>query len=255
MNADRLNETDLLALLKLANRLHELPANPVVRHEFMLTQLCGLSEATVGFSALLDAPPHEAAQVVFLVYHGMENNHQHTAINRYLRALDAPMSAPTSLIRLLESRVWETASRCTNGDGTIDQSLTDTQELCKPLNLGAAIFSSIPLRGTRMMSVLSVHRNANDNKPFTPRQRRLVQLFHSEIGWTFQQQFPTEPGSGNRLTPRQQQTLRHLLIGDNEKQIAQKLARSHHTVHTYVKAIYKNFRVSSRGELLSLFVK
>jgi DNA-binding CsgD family transcriptional regulator len=255
MNADRLTEADLLALLKLSNRLHELPSNPVVRHEFMLTQLCGLSGATAGFSALLDVSPREAAHIVFLVYHGMESGHQHSAISRYLRALDTPLSAPTSLIRLLESRAWETAARHVNGDDAMGQLLCDTGELCKPLNLGSAIFSSIPLRGARLVSALSVHRESSDPKPFTPRQRRLVQLFHSEVGWTFEQQFPSELGSGNRLTPRQQQTLRHLLIGDNEKQIAQKLSRSQHTVHTHVKAIYKNFRVSSRGELLSLFVK
>jgi DNA-binding CsgD family transcriptional regulator len=83
----------------------------------------------------------------------------------------------------------------------------------------------------------------------------MVELFHSQIGWTFRVPQPTEPGAAARLSPRQQQTLRHLLAGDSEKQIAEKLSRSPHTVHTYVKAIYRNFRVSSRGELLSLFVK
>jgi LuxR family maltose regulon positive regulatory protein len=49
--------------------------------------------------------------------------------------------------------------------------------------------------------------------------------------------------------------LRYLLSGDSEKQIAHKLARSPHTVHTHVKSIYRNLGVSSRGELFSLFVR
>jgi DNA-binding CsgD family transcriptional regulator len=51
------------------------------------------------------------------------------------------------------------------------------------------------------------------------------------------------------------QTLQRLLIGDSEKQIAAHLGVSRHTVHVYVKALYKGFGVSSRGELLALFIQ
>lgn len=56
------------------------------------------------------------------------------------------------------------------------------------------------------------------------------------------------------LSPRLSQTLEALLAGDSEKQIAQKLSISPHTVHVYVKQLYKNFNVSSRGELLARFI-
>lgn len=56
------------------------------------------------------------------------------------------------------------------------------------------------------------------------------------------------------LSPRMRQTLDALLDGDSEKQIARKLSLSKHTVHVYVKAIYRGFAVNSRGELLSRFV-
>lgn len=54
-----------------------------------------------------------------------------------------------------------------------------------------------------------------------------------------------------KLSRRQRQTLRHLLEGDLEKQVAAKLGVSRHTIHIYVKALYKHFDVSSRGELLA----
>ena len=242
----------MLALLKLANQLHELPANPIVRHEFMLTELCRMTGACAGISALLDASPGKTASVLFLVHHGLENAQQHSAMNRYLRALDEPLSAPAPLIRLLESRRWELLSRRSDTDG---DALGDARELCRPLNVLPGIISILPLPPTRLINIVTVHRPINESRAFTARQWRMVRLFHSEIGWTFRVQAPAEPAETSQLSPRQQQTLRHLLAGDNEKQIAHKLSRSQHTVHTYVKAIYRNFRVSSRGELLSLFVR
>jgi DNA-binding NarL/FixJ family response regulator len=56
------------------------------------------------------------------------------------------------------------------------------------------------------------------------------------------------------LSPRMEQTLDRLLLGDSEKQIANRLGLSRHTVHVYVKALYRGFGVSSRGELLAKFV-
>ncbi len=66
---------------------------------------------------------------------------------------------------------------------------------------------------------------------------------------------PPVDASAAPLPPRLQQTLDHLLTGDSEKQIARKLAISPHTVHVYVKSLYKRFDVSSRGELLARWVQ
>lgn len=51
------------------------------------------------------------------------------------------------------------------------------------------------------------------------------------------------------------QTLTHLLRGDSEKQVAAKLGVSQHTVHVYVKSLYRHFGVSSRGELMARYIK
>jgi DNA-binding NarL/FixJ family response regulator len=58
-----------------------------------------------------------------------------------------------------------------------------------------------------------------------------------------------------KLSPRMRQTLSGLLRGDSEKQIAMALKVSPHTVHVYVKQLYKKLEVSSRGELLAKFVR
>jgi DNA-binding NarL/FixJ family response regulator len=59
----------------------------------------------------------------------------------------------------------------------------------------------------------------------------------------------------NRLPPRLQQTMHSLLAGDSEKQAAAKMGVSPHTLHVYVKTLYRRYNVSSRGELLSKWMK
>ena len=54
------------------------------------------------------------------------------------------------------------------------------------------------------------------------------------------------------LSPRLVETLEALLAGHSEKQIASDLGISQHTVHDYVKALYRRYGVASRAELLSL---
>lgn len=57
------------------------------------------------------------------------------------------------------------------------------------------------------------------------------------------------------LSRRQGETLAHLLDGLSEKQVAVKLGISPPTVHDYVVQLHRHFDVSSRGELLSYFVR
>ena len=48
--------------------------------------------------------------------------------------------------------------------------------------------------------------------------------------------------------------MEQVLEGDSEKQVALKLKLSPHTVHEYVKDLYAELGVSSRGELLAQWV-
>jgi hypothetical protein len=66
---------------------------------------------------------------------------------------------------------------------------------------------------------------------------------------------PPAPGTRLEVAGRLQQTLRHLLDGDSEKQVARKLDLSQHTVHGYVKTLYRRYGVSSRAELLAKHLK
>ena len=86
------------------------------------------------------------------------------------------------------------------------------------------------------------------------RKRRLVAMFCSLLGeQVLEGKSPTIGDSP--LSRRQRQTLELLLAGNAEKQIAAQLEISRHTVHVYVKSLYKRFGVNSRPELLAKWVR
>lgn len=62
------------------------------------------------------------------------------------------------------------------------------------------------------------------------------------------------PEPSARLSPRARQTLNRPLLGDSEKQLARNMGLSRHTVHVYVKTLYRRFDVCSRCEMLARFV-
>ena len=84
------------------------------------------------------------------------------------------------------------------------------------------------------------------------RKRRLLAELCKVIGAHVSGGVPTEAVG---LSPRMRQTLEGLVAGDSEKQIAGRLKVSPHTVHVYVKQLYRRFNASSRGELMSRFIR
>jgi DNA-binding CsgD family transcriptional regulator len=85
--------------------------------------------------------------------------------------------------------------------------------------------------------------------------RQLVATFCRMLGEQVLDGKPPSHGNGEPLSPRERQTLELLLRGNAEKEIAGRLAISRHTVHVYVKSLYKRYGVCSRGELLARWVK
>jgi DNA-binding CsgD family transcriptional regulator len=83
---------------------------------------------------------------------------------------------------------------------------------------------------------------------FGERERLLVQLVQEELS----RDFEATCAPLHRLSPRQRQVLTLLRRGLAEKQVAAELGVSPHTVHDYVKALYRLHGVSSRAELLSV---
>jgi DNA-binding CsgD family transcriptional regulator len=88
-------------------------------------------------------------------------------------------------------------------------------------------------------------------RDFSPREQRLLNFFHGELGPLVGHALvsATEPDLG-RLSPRLRQTLRCLVEGDSEKQVAARLGLSQATTHQYVTMLYRRFGVHTRAQLL-----
>jgi len=92
-----------------------------------------------------------------------------------------------------------------------------------------------------------------DGRDTADRKRRLVAELCKVVGAHLSG--ADNVGEELKLPQRLRQTLQGLIKGDSEKQIAFGLGISQHTVHVYVKQLYKRLRVSSRGELMAKFMR
>ncbi|HEX5272813.1 MAG TPA: helix-turn-helix transcriptional regulator, partial [Gemmataceae bacterium] len=128
-------------------------------------------------------------------------------------------------------------------------------DVLRPCHLAEMLVSFCDLPGGRRQTGISLFREARGGV-FRRRERRLVRLLHEEIGRHCGTALATldDPGP-SALTPRVRATLRCLLEGDSEKQVAARLGVSILTVHDYVKALYAHFGVASRPELLAYFLR
>ena len=89
-------------------------------------------------------------------------------------------------------------------------------------------------------------------RDFGSRERVLVSLFHIELGRLIGRSLASAVlGPTSDLSPRLHETLRCLLEGDSEKQVAMRMGLSHATVHQSVTMLYRRFDVHSRAELLA----
>jgi DNA-binding CsgD family transcriptional regulator len=121
-------------------------------------------------------------------------------------------------------------------------------DVCKSANLDHAIYSKRDGGMPGRIDGMRLDRPWGD-KPFASEDRNLIHLFQLEAKWLYQTGDSVERAE-KALSPRERETLRHLLTGTTEKEIAAGMGLSIHTVHQYVKRIYAQFGVTSRNALL-----
>ncbi|HEY5894584.1 MAG TPA: helix-turn-helix transcriptional regulator [Chthoniobacterales bacterium] len=119
---------------------------------------------------------------------------------------------------------------------------------------GSFIVSAQPVAGGSLHGI-GIYRQ-KDRPPFTARESRIAHILLSEIPWLHDQEWPSSPRqSKNVLTPRQYVVLNLLIQGWARKRIASHLGLSVHTVHGYIKAVYRHFGVNSQPALIARFTR
>lgn len=100
--------------------------------------------------------------------------------------------------------------------------------------------------------VIFIEAGRASGEPFTPHDVALLRGLLPALAHRVFKAFGPEPISAARmLTPREQEVLEHLTLGWSVKEIAEKLSRSPHTVHDYVKSLHRKLQASSRGGLIA----
>jgi DNA-binding CsgD family transcriptional regulator len=173
------------------------------------------------------------------------------AVRRYLERLDRK-----GLPGRIASRVADRSSMIAPSNDSVSVSVCDTvfdprewSPFGMPLReagLRDPVFASARRGG----SVFLLHRRV-DRLPLSPTDANLVRLFVCEVARRAKCiELPTA-ARAEELTPRLRVTLGWLLRGASEKEIACHLGLSVHTVHQYVKSLYRTLGVTSRPQLMA----
>ncbi|MFT3766672.1 MAG: helix-turn-helix transcriptional regulator [Minicystis sp.] len=249
--SDMVRFDELQKVLRLALELRELPRGSVQQRRHVLEGLAAIVGAQVGIWCEVEGMTSGRVIMRNALDLGWSGDRERQAFLSYLedvqwirldpsmpclaRAVSAPMCTFTR-DQLLDPRDWYGSEH--------------VQEFRRAARVDSFIYAAYAPGGDTGRS-FSLHRAWGD-RPFTERERLLVDIFHRECAFLHQPRTEIDPAICRGLAPRLQDTLRSLARGQSEKQVAAALGLSPHTVHEYVKALYRHFGVQSRSELLAL---
>jgi prepilin-type N-terminal cleavage/methylation domain-containing protein len=124
------------------------------------------------------------------------------------------------------------------------------QKRLRPCDIDSYVTSVYPLPHMNCAHFISMSRPWGAT-PFDDREKKMLHRFHLELGRLWSPRRLAASHGMDGASPRLRQTCDRLLAGDSEKQVADRLRLSQHTVHHYIKGVYKYFDVSTRAELVS----
>ena len=240
---------DFKSVLRLVAETAELWYDPALQRRYTVESLCKLLNAKAGVLFVYGdclVGGNEACSSILQV--GLSDV-QDRRIKDYLHSGTPADPALPKLMDLIAQVVVQ-RRRDLVADGKWYDS--DYYKVFRTsLNLDDTLYAKISVPG-KMLSI-ALLREAGA-PAFEERERHMMDLALSQMAWPFQpEDTPVDPRLA-ALQPRLRKVMQHLLQGDSEKQVAAKLGLSKHTVHEYVKMLYQQLGVNSRGELLSQWV-
>jgi DNA-binding CsgD family transcriptional regulator len=255
--SSRLRLSEVRAVYRLLGEVRELGDDPLCWRRHLTEQLARLVHARVGVA--MERPraitPGNEPGVVGLVDLGWDNDRERQFLFAYLRGegLEAVPYWPAAQQLVTTTPCFTRSRRQLVADGAWYGSM-HVNEFRRGSGVDDFIYSCQAPPGMPAAHFIGMHRAWGD-KPFSPVEQRLVQLFHHELGRFWRATPEDEQLPLASMSPRQRQTLAFLVSGDSEKQVAVKLGVSQNTVHRYVVGVYRHFAVSSRGELLARWAR
>jgi DNA-binding CsgD family transcriptional regulator len=258
--SDRLRLSDVRAVFRLIGECRELGLDSTLWQRHMLTGLLRLTGGQVAMGGPTGVPNElSLAEPGPAMDFGWEGERERGAFLEFLRdrahehdpviqAFGAQLCAlaprQRSLTRsrrqLADDRTWyrSTAFCEYRRRSRTDDGLLSVVALSDGMSHGIALFRAL------------------NERRFTSRDRRVLQLFHAELApYLMQDLAPPGCDPLSSLSPRLRDVLACLLEGDSEHHVALRLGLTRDTVHQYVKALYRRLHVNTRGELMARFVR
>ena len=242
---------DVQAILRLVGGAAELWYQPVLQREFTLDSLCKLLNAKAAVCYTLgDVLTGGTTACGPATFVGFDKAGQER-FDGYLKT-GTPKDPVIDVLAAIDGRVITRA----RADAVADEAWYGSEhfkQIRQPLGLDHALYVKIVAASLGRQTIVMLSR-AKGEPAFTDRDAYLCELCLSEMAWPYTPDVDYTDPRLETLQPRLKKVMRHLLEGDSEKQVALKLGLSPHSVHQYVKQLYAQLEVNSRGELLAQWV-
>ena len=243
--SERLRLSQVRAVFRLVGEVRELGADTIAWRTHMVARLCVLLDAPVGMGG--EIPPDSITPTA-AVDMGWGTARDRREWLEFMASGDDAVDPVVVNALALRGRRYSLSRRQLVEDRKWYG--TNHFELRRRAGLDDCITSSVPLPLAGWDQVFMLMRPLAD-RPFSPGERRVADLFHQELGRLWMATPGHAPPPETTLSPRQRQVLACLLAGDAEKQAARKLGVSHRTAHNHVTALHRHFGVHTRGELIA----
>lgn len=243
--SEMIEVADVRAMFRLEGELGELPPGSDEQRRHALVGLTSLVGAQVAIWGVFGKLVEDNGVIRTAIHLGWNSDRERQAYDDYLRG--GQDTLPDPCVERVGQAINPPVCTLTRPQLMSDREWyrdAHVQEWRRPCSVDA-FMHSVRVHPTEGY-VISLHRPWGA-RPFTERERQLVDIFHRES----RALAPRDPGP--KLSPHLDKTLRALLRGLSEKEVAAELGLSPHTVHEYVKALYRRLGVTSRAELFARF--
>ena len=244
----KIRSTDFQEVIRLAAELRDFPSGSELQRRHFLARVGDLVGASVTIWLDLEPRPHGGILIASAFDQGWSDDKSRVGLCEYLAA-QSEVEDPT-VVRMQQSLQLGMAvargRRQLADDKTWYGSL-HFQKYRRAAGLDECVYSTF-LRSSGFQT-FSLHRPLGD-KRFTESEVALVGAVHTACS-------PLLDDAALRvfdvLSPRLRQTLEQLLVGLSEKEVARELDVSPHTLHGYIKTLYRRLGVTTRFELMARY--
>ena len=260
MSRTHIRSQDVRGLLRLLGEVEDLARDPPAAYAHAadgILRLVGADASAI--TPVADFRPGGAASLERLVVRGFPPDIERMFFHDGLRG--TALSDPAGPV-FVASYVPGTISTHFRRDILCDarwEASAYGDAMTHVAGVGDAIYSIAPREAGSQVTGLGVYRGRTSSR-FGAAERDIVQIFQEELS-RLQRKLARRAApraaaeAAARLRPRWRATLRLVLAGLAEKEIARVLGISGPTAHEYVCALYRHYRVGTRAELLALFIE